>query len=88
MCRINNQYVLHTSDIDDSPQSQVVVVVLVTMMNGELNKYSIQHVFDHSESIPTKVTFVRFLSSDNYTCTGNENDSVIESDARKSHKPL
>ena len=85
MCRISNQYVLHTSDIDHSPQGQVVAIV--TVMNGELNKNSIQHVIDRSESIPTKVTFVRLLSSDNYICTGNENISLIESNARKSYKP-
>jgi len=84
MCR--NQYVLHTSDIDHSPQGQVVVIVRV--MNGDLNKDSIQHVLDRSESIPTKVIFVRLWSSANYICTGNENISLIESNARKSYEPL
>jgi len=45
-------------------------------------------VLDHSESIPTKVTLMWLWSSDNYICTGNDNTSLIESDARKSYKPL
>jgi len=70
MCRISNQYVLHASDIDHSPQGQLLVLVMV--LNGELKKYSIQHVLDPSKNIPTKVTSVRLLLSDNYICTGNE----------------
>ena len=43
MCRISNQYILHASDIDHHLQD-IFVQVLVTFMNGDLNKYSIQHV--------------------------------------------
>jgi len=58
---ISDQYVLHASDNDHSPQRQFRrhrQYGLIRLMNGELNKYSIQHVVDPSENIPTKVTFV------------------------------
>ena len=60
MCRISDQYVLHVSDSDHIPQRQFrrQCASLVKSMNGELNKYPIQHVLNPSENIPTKVTFI------------------------------
>jgi hypothetical protein len=62
---VRNGYILHASDIDDGPQSHFIILILAK--NGDLNEYFIQHVLETVEDIPTKVTLVRSLSSENYT---------------------
>ena len=77
---MRNQYILDASDIDDSPQSYLMIFILAK--NGDLNRYFIQHVLEIVENIPTKVTFVQSLSSENYTSDENSFDNMEKENER------